>query len=77
MRFSDACGAEIPRWIRLRLQSFGDDTASIKAFGLEVVTDLCDQLMVAGSPGLHFYSLNQTEPVLSIVKDLGLVHRKQ
>lgn len=77
MRFSDACGAEIPRWIRLRLQSFGDDTASIKAFGLEVVTDLCDQLMVAGSPGLHFYSLNQTEPVLSIVKDLGLVSRKQ
>jgi methylenetetrahydrofolate reductase (NADPH) len=76
MRFSDACGAEIPRWIRLRLQSFGDDTASIKAFGLEVVTDLCDQLMVAGSPGLHFYSLNQAEPVLSIVKDLGLANRK-
>jgi methylenetetrahydrofolate reductase (NADPH) len=75
MRFSDACGAEIPRWIRLRLQSFGDDTASIKAFGLEVVTDLCDQLMVAGSPGLHFYSLNQAEPVLSIVKDLGLASR--
>ena len=75
MRFSDACGAEIPRWIRLRLQSFGDDTASIKAFGLEVVTDLCDQLMVAGSPGLHFYSLNQSEPVLSIVKDLGLANR--
>jgi methylenetetrahydrofolate reductase (NADPH) len=77
MRFSDACGAEIPRWIRLRLQSFGDDTASIKAFGLEVVTDLCDQLMVAGSPGLHFYSLNQSEPVLSIVKDLGLANRHQ
>lgn len=76
MRFSDACGAEIPRWIRLRLQSFGDDTASIKAFGLEVVTDLCDQLMVAGSPGLHFYSLNQSEPVLSIVKDLGLSSRQ-
>lgn len=76
MRFSDACGAEIPRWIRLRLQSFGDDTASIKAFGLEVVTDLCDQLMVAGSPGLHFYSLNQSEPVLSIVKDLGLANRR-
>ena len=75
MRFSDTCGAEIPRWIRLRLQSFGDDTASIKAFGLEVVTDLCDQLMVAGSPGLHFYSLNQSEPVLSIVKDLGLANR--
>jgi len=77
MRFSDACGAEIPRWIRLRLQSFGDDTASIKAFGLDIVTDLCDQLMVAGSPGLHFYSLNQSEPVLSIVKDLGLANRHQ
>jgi len=73
LRFSDACGAEIPRWIRLRLQSFGDDTASIKAFGLDVVTDLCDQLMVAGAPGLHFYSLNQADPVIAIVKDLGLV----
>jgi methylenetetrahydrofolate reductase (NADPH) len=73
LRFSDACGAEIPRWIRLRLQSFGDDSASIKAFGLEVVTDLCDQLMVAGAPGLHFYSLNQAEPTLTIAKDLGLV----
>ncbi len=73
LRFSDACGAEIPRWIRLRLQSFGDDSASIKAFGLEVVTDLCDQLMVAGAPGLHFYSLNQAEPTLAIAKNLGLV----
>lgn len=73
LRFSDACGAEIPRWIRLRLQSFGDDSASIKAFGLEVVTDLCDQLMVAGAPGLHFYSLNQAEPTLTIAKNLGLV----
>jgi methylenetetrahydrofolate reductase (NADPH) len=73
LRFSDACGAEIPRWIRLRLQSFGDDAASIKAFGLDVVTDLCDQLMVAGAPGLHFYSLNQADPVIAIVKDLGLV----
>ena len=54
MRFSDACGAEIPRWIRLRLQSFGDDSASIKAFGLDVVTDLCDQLGAGGAPGLHF-----------------------
>ena len=73
LRFSDACGAEIPRWIRLRLQSFGDDSASIKAFGLEVVTDLCDQLMVAGAPGLHFYSLNQAEPTLTIAKNLGLI----
>jgi methylenetetrahydrofolate reductase (NADPH) len=59
MRFSDACGAEIPRWIRLRLQGFGDDTASIKSFGLDVVTDLCDQLITAGVPGIHFYTMNQ------------------
>ena len=52
IRFSDACGAEIPRWLRKRLESFGDDTASIKAYGLEVVTDLCDQLLTAGAPGL-------------------------
>ena len=73
LRFSDACGAEIPRWIRLRLQSFGDDTASIKAFGLDVVTDLCDQLRVAGVPGLHFYSLNQAETTLAIAKNLDLL----
>ena len=73
LRFSDACGAEVPRWIRLRLQSFGDDTASIKAFGLDVVTDLCDQLSVAGAPGLHFYSLNQTDTTLSIAKNLNLI----
>ena len=73
LRFSDACGAEGPRWIRLRLQSFGDDTASIKAFGLDVVTDLCDQLCVAGAPGLHFYSLNQADTTLSIAKNLNLI----
>jgi methylenetetrahydrofolate reductase (NADPH) len=72
LRFSDACGAEVPRWIRLRLQSFGDDVASIKAFGLEVVTDLCDQLRVAGAPGLHFYSLNQAEPTIQIARNLGI-----
>ena len=72
MRFSDACGAEIPRWIRLRLQSYGDDTASIRAFGEEVVTDLCDQLLVAGAPGLHFYSLNQADAVLAIADNLSL-----
>ena len=66
MRFSDACGAEIPRWIRLRLQSFGDDTASIKAFGLEVITDLCEQLANGGVPGLHFYTMNQAEAVLGL-----------
>jgi methylenetetrahydrofolate reductase (NADPH) len=70
LRFSDACGAEVPRWIRLRLQSFGDDTASIKAFGLDVVTDLCDQLLTAGVPGLHFYTMNQALAVGEIVSRL-------
>ncbi|MGQ9724823.1 MAG: methylenetetrahydrofolate reductase [NAD(P)H] [Tepidimonas sp.] len=73
MRFSDACGAEIPRWIRLRLQAYGDDVASIRAFGLEVVTDLCDQLRTAGVPGLHFYTMNQAEPTLEILRRLDLV----
>ncbi|MBU4518588.1 MAG: methylenetetrahydrofolate reductase [NAD(P)H] [Gammaproteobacteria bacterium] len=72
MRFSDACGAEIPRWIRLRLQAYGDDTASIKAFGLDVVTDLCDQLRNAGVPALHFYTMNQSVATLEIVKRLEL-----
>ena len=72
MRFSDACGAEIPRWIRLRLQAFGDDTASIKAFGLDVVTDLCEQLRAGGAPGLHFYSMNQSAATVEICKRLGL-----
>ena len=72
LRFSDACGAEIPRWIRLRLQSYGDDIASIRAFGEEVVTDLCDQLLTAGAPGLHFYSLNQADAVLAIADNLDL-----
>jgi methylenetetrahydrofolate reductase (NADPH) len=73
MRFSDACGAEIPRWIRLRLQAFGDDTASIKAFGLDVVTDLCDQLRNGGVPGIHFYSMNQSAATLEIARRLSLV----
>ena len=72
MRFSDACGAEIPRWIRLRLQSFGDYTASIKAFGLEVVSDLCEQLRNGGAPGLHFYTMNQSTAVTAICRNLGL-----
>jgi methylenetetrahydrofolate reductase (NADPH) len=59
MRFSDMCGAEIPRWVRLKLASFGDDSASIKAFGLDVVTGLCERLLQGGAPGLHFYSMNQ------------------
>jgi len=72
LRFSDACGAEIPRWIRLRLQGYGDDIASIKAFGLEVVTDLCDQLRAGGAPSLHFYSMNQSATTLAICQNLGL-----
>lgn len=72
MRFSDACGAEIPRWIRLRLQAFGDDTASIKAFGLEVVSDLCEQLRNGGAPGLHFYTMNQSTAVTAICRNLEL-----
>ncbi len=73
MRFSDACGAEIPRWIRLRLVGFGDDTASIKSFGLDVTTDLCDQLRNGGVPGIHFYSMNQAGPTVEICKRLQLV----
>jgi len=70
LRFSDACGAEIPRWIRLRLQAYGDDIASIKAFGLEVVTDLCDQLISAGVPALHFYTMNQSTATTDILSRL-------
>ena len=71
LRFSDACGAEIPRWIRLRLQAYGDDIASIKAFGLEVVTDLCDQLVTAGVPALHFYTMNQSAATADILTNLA------
>ena len=72
MRFSDACGAEIPRWIRLRLQAYGDDSASIKSFGLDVVTGLCEQLRAGGAPALHFYSMNQSAATLEICRRLGL-----
>ena len=70
IRFSDACGAEIPRWIRLRLQGYGDDVASIKSFGLDVVTDLCDQLRMAGVPGIHFYTMNQAAATSEIIRRL-------
>ena len=66
MRFSDMCGAEIPRWVRLKLASFGDDSASIRAFGLDVVTQMCDRLIAGGAPGLHFYTLNQAAPTIAI-----------
>ena len=71
-RFSDACGAEIPRWIRRRLEGFGDDSASIRAFGLDVVTRMCASLIERGAPGLHFYTLNQVTLTASIWRALGL-----
>ncbi|GAB2527631.1 MULTISPECIES: methylenetetrahydrofolate reductase [NAD(P)H] [unclassified Simplicispira] len=73
MRFSDACGAEIPRWVRLRLQGFGDDVASIRAFGLDVVTALCERLRAEGAPALHFYTMNQSAATLEISRRLGLL----
>ena len=71
-RFSDACGAEIPRWIRRKMEGYGDDTASIRAFGLDVVTDLCVKLLEGGAPGLHFYTLNQAGLSSTIWQRLGL-----
>jgi methylenetetrahydrofolate reductase (NADPH) len=71
-RFSDACGAEIPRWMRKTLESYGDDSASVRAFGLDVVTQLCEKLLAGGAPGLHFYTLNQAGPSLEIWRRLGL-----
>jgi methylenetetrahydrofolate reductase (NADPH) len=72
MRFSDACGAEIPRWIRLRLQDYGDDADSIKAFGLDVVSSLCEQLRAGGAPALHFYTMNQSVATLALCERLGV-----
>jgi len=69
-RFSDACGAEIPRWIRLRLQDFHDDIDSLKAFGTDIITDMCQRLLDNGAPGLHFYSMNQSEATLAIWNQL-------
>ena len=71
-RFSDACGAEIPRWIRNKLEAYGDDVDSVRAFGLDVVTALCDRLLEQGAPGLHFYTLNQAGAVTTIWQRLGL-----
>lgn len=71
MRFSDACGAEIPRWIRLRLESFGDDTKSIKAFGLDVVTQLCEKLRAGGADCFHFYTMNQAAATVEICRRLS------
>ena len=71
-RFSDACGAEIPRWIRKRLEAYGDDIASIRAFGEDVVSAMCERLLAGGAPGLHFYTMNQAGPTLAIWQRLGL-----
>ena len=71
-RFSDSCGAELPRWIRKQLEAYGDDTASIQAFGAEVISNMCERLLDGGAPGLHFYTLNQAEPSLAIWDNLKL-----
>jgi methylenetetrahydrofolate reductase (NADPH) len=71
-RFSNVCGAEIPRWLRLRLEDYGDDIASLRALGLDVVTDLCEKLLAGGAPGLHFYTLNQSGIISHIAERLGL-----
>lgn len=72
VRFSDACGAEIPRWLRKRLEAYGDDIDSIRKLGTEVVTRLCERLLAMGAPGLHFYTMNQAEPTLAVWDNLGL-----
>ena len=72
LRFSDSCGAEVPRWIRMRLESFGDDSASIKDFGADVVAAMCERLRAGGAPSLHFYTLNQVGPTLEVCRRLGL-----
>ncbi|RRJ82724.1 methylenetetrahydrofolate reductase [NAD(P)H] [Aestuariirhabdus litorea] len=75
-RFSDACGAEIPRWIRKQLEAYGDDIVSIQRFGEEVVTQMCERLLEGGAPGLHFYTLNQAAPSLKIWDNLKLSERR-
>lgn len=73
LRFSAACGADIPRWLQRALASYGDDQESLRAFGIDVVTELCDLLLVGGAPGLHFYTMNQLEPTKKIMENLGLM----
>ena len=71
-RFTDVCGAELPRWMRRKFEGLGDDTDAIRAFGLDVVTSLCERLLAGGAPGLHFYSMNQSALTLEICKRLGI-----
>ncbi|MDX1297455.1 MAG: methylenetetrahydrofolate reductase [NAD(P)H] [Pseudomonas sp.] len=71
-RFSDSCGAEIPRWVRKQLEAYGDDTGSIQAYGEQVISEMCERLLQGGAPGLHFYSMNQAEPSLAIWNNLKL-----
>ncbi|MEC8917669.1 MAG: methylenetetrahydrofolate reductase, partial [Pseudomonadota bacterium] len=73
-RFSDACGADIPRWIRKQLEAYGDDSESIQAFGTEVISNLCQRLLDGGAPGLHFYTLNQSAPTLRVLDNLAFKH---
>ncbi len=75
LRFSEGCGAEIPRWILKRLQEFGDDRVSIRKFGIDVTTELCEQLLTNGAPGLHFYTMNQSAASVAIWRNLGIDQR--
>lgn len=75
-RFSSICGAEIPRWLRLRLEAYGDDLTSLRAFGTEVMSELCEKLLLAGVPNFHFYTLNQAETITNIINDAGLMRKK-
>ena len=72
LRFSRNCGAEIPRWICRRMEGYGDDQESVRSFGIEVVTQLCQTLLDSGAPGIHFYTMNQVEPTRTIYDNLGL-----
>ena len=72
-RFSDMCGADIPRWLRKRLEAFGDDLEGLRAFGHDVVAELCQQLVDAGAPGIHFYAMNRSQPVIRLCEDAGLI----
>ena len=71
-RFSDSCGAEIPRFVRRQLEVYGDDEVSCTKFGEEVVTKLCERLIAGGAPSIHFYTLNTAAPSLALVRNLGL-----